>query len=238
MTRQDGRGAKAWVLEYHSVAPVPATPWYVTPTQLSDPLRYLRERGYRLGDLRSLLAGEEVVVLTFDDAYVNVLEHALPILAALDATATVFVPVNQVGGTNTHDWFSGGLRKAERIMSWAQLRRLQEAGWSIQSHGCSHVPAEQLLAEHVEDELARSRQTIEAEVDAEVFAYAFPYGILPDRTRVADLDDRLRANGYRLAFLSDGGETASPPPDPYRVSRIPIVSSHDLPPVPSDPAPG
>jgi peptidoglycan/xylan/chitin deacetylase (PgdA/CDA1 family) len=238
MTLVDGRGGTAWVLEYHNVDPAPATPWYVTPTQLRNHLQFLRERGYRLGDLHDLLAGEEVVVLTFDDAYVNVVEHALPILAALGATATVFVPVNQVGGTNTHDWFSGGLRKVERIMSWAQLRLLQEAGWSIQSHGCSHVPAEQLLGDHVEDELARSKRTIEAQLDAEVFAYAFPYGILPDPARVGDLDDRLRANGYRLAFLSDGGETASPPPEPYRVRRIPIVSAHELPPVPTAPEPG
>ncbi len=38
-----------------------------------------------------------LLAITFDDAYVNLLDNALPVLAAYGLPATIFAPVNYLG---------------------------------------------------------------------------------------------------------------------------------------------
>src|SRR5688572_4927336 len=130
---------QALILMYHHVSTEPRSMWEVSPGQLDRQLKTLIAYGYRFGTLHDLASGDDVVVVSFDDAYRNTLEFALPVLTRLRLTATVFVPVSWVGGMNSFDRLSRfGMDRSERIMSWSELRELTAAGWSIQSHGCSH----------------------------------------------------------------------------------------------------
>jgi peptidoglycan/xylan/chitin deacetylase (PgdA/CDA1 family) len=213
--------AVATILMYHHVSPSFDDAWSVSPAQLRAHLQILKDRGHRVGTLEDVLSGESVVVITFDDAYVNVRDHALPVLAAFEFVATMFVPVNLVGGMNTHDCvFPIGGSRPERIMTWSHLGELQAAGWSIQSHGCSHVPMSHLSLEHIEDEVLRSKRTIEDRIGQAVFAYAYAYGVPPDDGHRRDLENLFESSGYRLALLASGGPTRTPPEELYRVSRM------------------
>ena len=94
---------------------------------LRGQLSVLLDRGYEGGLLpggghrRRRHRGR--LAVTFDDAERSVLDRALPVLAELGLTGTVFVPVVRVG---------------DGAMPWDDLLTLALAGWEIGSHTLSH----------------------------------------------------------------------------------------------------
>lgn len=93
------------ILAYHGVAPddEPCSPLHVTAGQFRAQLESMSESGYRFIELPEMLArlraGRSVarcVSVTFDDAYRG-LALALPVLHAMQAPATVFVPTGSIG---------------------------------------------------------------------------------------------------------------------------------------------
>lgn len=86
------------VIAYHGVGDEPHLPvMHVSPARLRAQLEFLRDR-HTVVSLRELTrvwragtSSRDLVAITFDDAYVGVLTHALPILRDLDIPATVFV---------------------------------------------------------------------------------------------------------------------------------------------------
>jgi peptidoglycan/xylan/chitin deacetylase (PgdA/CDA1 family) len=100
-----------------------------------------------LADATAILAGEQempgrdVAVLTFDDGYVDVLEHAAPLLQRRGAPATIFVTTRAVEtGWLLHDrLYALTLRAAERRVRLLGLAVPEEATWPL-------ARADQLLA--------------------------------------------------------------------------------------------
>ncbi|MEP1123475.1 MAG: polysaccharide deacetylase family protein [Ilumatobacter sp.] len=98
---------RAAVLAYHRVACPAVDPWdlAVTPTNFEAQLDVLCDTG-KVRQLHELL-GESATTrmrkrvvqfaITFDDAYVDNLEEALPLLESFDAPATVFVAPGLLG---------------------------------------------------------------------------------------------------------------------------------------------
>ena len=226
----------AWILMYHHIAPDPVNVWYVTPEQLRAQIGALLERDYAIGTLEQIVKGardggegaDKTVAITFDDAYDNVYEYALPVLAAFGLTATVFVPTNLAGGMNTFDGlFDLGARKAERIMTWARLRELHVAGWSIQSHGCSHLPFPCLLPEQIDDEIVRSKTIIEDEIGAPVFAHAYAFGMMADGETQRRAEDTFQRAGYQIALLAGGGAVTRPLRAAFQANRVFVTDDTD-----------
>lgn len=87
-----------------------------------------------------------------------------------------------------------------RAVTWDQVRDLKRAGLEIGSHGCSHPRLTLLEDTDLRHELVRSRERLEAEVDAEVHSFCYPHGT------PADVDLRVREHvrraGYTSAFTS------------------------------------
>lgn len=101
------------MLTYHRVDAPTADPWQlsVTPENFRAQLERLRARGFalfgmaevaRLSTARDL--PRRAAVITFDDGYADNLDIALPILAAHDAPATVFVTAGQVESGREFWW--------------------------------------------------------------------------------------------------------------------------------------
>jgi peptidoglycan/xylan/chitin deacetylase (PgdA/CDA1 family) len=96
------------VIAYHGVGHYPRLPvMHVSPARLQMQLEALRDR-YDIVPLRELVrrwrvgrTTRDCVAITFDDAYAGVLDHALPVLRALDIPATVFVASGhaRIGGS-------------------------------------------------------------------------------------------------------------------------------------------
>ncbi len=212
---------KAWILEYHKIAPAQTISnggmWYVEPDTFRRHLEEIKDKGLIVGDLRTVLEGKETVVITFDDAYKNIYTYALPILMEAKINATIFVPTNYVGGINS---FDPDLPK-EEILSWQELEELRNCGFSIQSHGCSHKGLTSLPDDQVRDEIIRSKATIQDKLGTGVFAFCYPYGLYN-----SELGHFLQDAGYSMGLRASGGATDSPPVDRFNVNRVLVLNDH------------
>lgn len=224
---------------YHKVgAPGPGaweTWFYVPEATFARQLEDLLAAGFAPIGLADLLAGlrdpgrlpERAALVTFDDAFRSVRTVALPLLERFGFPATVFVPTDFVGGTNG---FDRGAEPSEPLCDWDDLRALEEAGVSIQSHGASHRRFSELPSGAVAAELVRSKWVLEERLGTRVEALAYPFGDSgrsPARTVAA-----LERGGYRAAFLYKGGPVwlrpGVPSAERFKLTRIPMGPDTDL----------
>jgi peptidoglycan/xylan/chitin deacetylase (PgdA/CDA1 family) len=190
----------ALVLCYHAVSPAWPAALSTTPERFAAQLEHLAGRGYRgarFSDLVEGRAGSRGVAVTFDDGYASVARLARPVLDRLGWPATVFVPSDFPGPRRplawegTAHWLEGPHAHELEPMGWDTLRDLQESGWEIGSHTCSHPRLTRLADDPLGDELRRSRLACEAELGACV-SIAYPYGDVDERVMRA-----AAAAGYR-----------------------------------------
>ena len=150
-------------------------------------------------------------LLTFDDGYAALADHAYPILADLGFTATTFLITDYVGKTNTWDvrytW--------DRLphLDWSTVQLWRGRGFEFASHGATHRRLTWLDDASVLDDLRRARDVLVARVGPEAGrAIAYPFGAV-DR-RIARL---AREAGYELGF---GGVKATG--DRLNLARVPV----------------
>ena len=178
------------MLCYHAVSESWESPLAVTPESLRRQVVSLRERGFHPGTFSEVVRRRpqrNTMVITFDDGYRNVFEHALPILSELETPATVFVPTDIVGTERPMSWpgiaqWIGGPHGSELVaMDWPQLRALAESGWEIGSHTCSHAVLPDLADAELDAELAVSRLACERHLGRACESIAYPFGRISAR---------------------------------------------------------
>jgi len=213
------------ILMYHQIDAMPpaGTPFRhltVTPAAFAAQMRWMHRLGYRglsMRDLQPYLSGERrgrVFGITFDDGYLNVLRHALPVLRDVGFSATNYVVANRVGGTN--DWDAAhGIRQVP-LMSAGELRQWAAAGQEIGSHTTDHVDLTRQEPEQARAQIAWSRQLLQAMTDQPVDAFCFPYGRY-DEHHV----ELAREAGYRNATTIQRGR-ARPGDDAWQLPRITV----------------
>ena len=169
------------VLTFHAIDEV-RSPVSTTPASLREYLASLAAQGWQTLTIDEALQGHarggwpaRAVLLTFDDGYCSVLEHAAPLVAEYGFTATVFVPSGLVGGTMRRYGAPAGTAAAP-LLDWPQLKTLSAAGWTIGSHSRTHAMLTALPLGEAERELMESKDTIEDRVGRPVDACAYPYG--------------------------------------------------------------
>jgi peptidoglycan/xylan/chitin deacetylase (PgdA/CDA1 family) len=223
------------ILGYHKIGSPPADGWetwfYIPEATFTGHLRCLAEQGWEVIDLATLLRGLEsprllprrAAVLTFDDGYRSTREVALPVLRRFGCPAVLFVPTDFIGGRNGFDADS---EPGEAICTWNDLRELERAGVAVQSHGASHRAFSQLGADAQEEELVRSKRTLESGLGRPVECFSYPYGDAGSDPQGLDLV--LRRTGYRAACLYQGRPMRLPVCEPYRLARIAMGPDTDL----------
>jgi peptidoglycan/xylan/chitin deacetylase (PgdA/CDA1 family) len=176
------------------------------PQRFAQHMQMLRERDYRIVGLNAFLqalddesaALDDLVAVTFDDAFECTCRNALPILAQHGIPATVFVPSDHVGGTNTWMHTRGLPRRG--IASYAQLAEIIAAGVEIGSHARTHARLAGLESGSLRDEIRGSREALEARLGRRVDYFAYPYGINDANTR-----NEVALAGYRAACGTRSG---------------------------------
>ena len=223
-------GRRYPVIMYHHVGPSrPGTypDLTVSPEQFERQIRWLAKRGY-VGILPSdwlrwrrkgTGLPEKPILLTFDDAYDDTAQFALPILRRYGFGAAVFVVTERLGGTNTWDEADGcgslQLMTAEQIRSWA------EQGIEFGAHSRTHPNLTKLSAAECSAEVAGSKSDLSALLGAPVVSFAYPYGELNDA--VCDL---VRGE-FDLAFGVEEGMN-NLRGDPHRIRRAYIGPNDSL----------
>ncbi len=180
------------VFLFHNVGPVRAG---TSPTltisrkQFERQMRWLKRRGYvgiRCCDWLAWLRGEKIlpkksVVLTFDDAYADIAENALPILKKYGFSATVFVVTDQIGGTNAWDEREGSATL--HCMNAEQIRQWAAEGIEFGAHTRTHANLATLTEDELAHEIDGSCQDLSNVLGVRVRSFAYPYGGYSEATR-------------------------------------------------------
>lgn len=129
---------KLTVLSYHEIAErdQALVPQYaVTPTNFVRQMDWLRNNGYHFVSVSDVLADrdgkkplpEKAVLITFDDGYQSVYEHAWPILKMFRIPAVIAVVGNWLEEKEQVN-FDGKTVPRAQLLSWDELREMGQSG--------------------------------------------------------------------------------------------------------------
>lgn len=194
-----------------------------TPTEVFENfVRFVKENGYGLCSMKDYInkSKEERrrwIVCTFDDGYMNLADMALPILSKYSFNATVFVCTSLIGKDNSWNFKDSKLRKH---LDQTGINRLIEAKWEIGSHGVTHRNLLKLTDVELEEELSRSKESIDCLV-GNTISYAYPYGAYNPyiQSQVAKY--------YKFAFAVSHGGT-SIVTDSFQLKRYSISEIYQM----------
>jgi peptidoglycan/xylan/chitin deacetylase (PgdA/CDA1 family) len=114
-------------------------------------------------------------VLTFDDAYENFADYALPVLMRYGFPATLYAISRCVG--RRAEWFAKDPgRPVPRLMSASRLREAQDAGITVGSHTANHVRLAGLAPDAQRAELSASKAELEDMLGSPVRHLCYPFG--------------------------------------------------------------
>jgi peptidoglycan/xylan/chitin deacetylase (PgdA/CDA1 family) len=151
-------------------------------------------------------------LLTFDDGYASLADHAYPVLADVGFTATTFLITDFVGRMNT--WDVRYTWKRLPHLDWPDIEHWKARGFDFGSHSATHRRLTWLRTATVTEELERSRRDLVQRLGPDAGrAVAYPFGAQSPRVTEA-----ARQAGYELGF----GGAREDGADPLRLPRIPV----------------
>jgi peptidoglycan/xylan/chitin deacetylase (PgdA/CDA1 family) len=160
-------------------------------------------RGLSMGGLEPYLRGERqgrVFGITFDDGYANNLHRALPVLQRFGFSSTCYVVAGLVGQRNSWD-AQHGIAQVP-LMDAAQLQQWVNAGQEVGSHTMTHARLPDLATDQQQQEIAQSKQALEALVrqTSGVQHFCYPYGLYDASSLHA-----VQTTGYTTATTTARG---------------------------------
>jgi peptidoglycan/xylan/chitin deacetylase (PgdA/CDA1 family) len=206
-------------------------PYYETntsPRVFALQMKYLQRHGYVAVDLEEAVRAVQQcepprkrVVITFDDGYRDFYNTAYPILKECNLSATVFI----ITGLTTDQ---GAQRNGKEYMSWPEVRELHSNAVRIGSHTVSHPKLSCLTARKVEEEISRSKRTLENKIGDSVTSFSYPFAFPEtDRAFTHNLKGTLKKHGYQTGVSTVIG-TARNSHDRFFLPRVPINTWDDL----------
>jgi len=207
------------VLCYHRIVGAPELGvTRVARSVFERQMRSLAEAGWRtltlseFADPRPTPHAPRSFLLTFDDGYASLAEHAYPVLERLGFTATTFLITDFVGRENR--WDMRYTWRRLRHLDWMHIEHWRAHGFEFASHGARHRRLTWVDDVTAHDELYRARTVLIGKLGPEAGrAIAYPFGAVDDRVQ------RLaQAAGYELGFGGVRGDAASP----LHLPRVPV----------------
>jgi len=201
---------RVMVLGYHAIAALDDEPvighFSVAPSRFAEHLDTLVRHGWTFVDLDAVLASlneerdlpKRAVLLTFDDAYADLLDVVCPILEERHIPAVAFAVADRVGETNLWDNEHGA--EILDLLDAEGLREIASRGIEIGSHTATHRHLPEVPAEELDTELVGSADRLESLGLPRPRAFSYPYGLW-DR----QLAKAVHEAGYELAFAVDRG---------------------------------
>jgi len=190
--------SSAIILQYHHIAD--NTP-YSTSTSVAlfkKQMQLLKTLNFKVWPLSKIIQKlqnaeplpDQVVALSFDDAYSSFYSNAWPILKSYQYPATIFVATSHISD------------KPSEFLSWQQLNFLSTQGIEIGSHSDSHnYLARQLYFDKkpqtialIIDDIKLSLEKIKKNIMVDSTLFAYPYGEYNDA--LAEVVDDLDLIGF------------------------------------------
>jgi peptidoglycan/xylan/chitin deacetylase (PgdA/CDA1 family) len=217
------------ILAYHAIADLSDDPvlaeYGVPPRLFAAQLDALIGAGWSFVDLDMVLAalaGEgklprRALLLTFDDAYADLLDAGVPIVAERGLPGVVFVVAGKLGGTN--EWDNKNRATTIDLLDADGLRAVAARGIEVGSHTISHRPLTKIPEAELEEEIAGAADRLEQAGLSRPRVFSYPYGEWsPPIAEVA------RAAGYRVSFTVEPGVVTGKT-DPHALPRIEVHAS-------------
>ena len=210
------------MLCYHRVGgPLELGVTRVTSSAFARQMLALAESGWRTLSLtefamrleRTVLPSRNEFLLTFDDGYASLAQHAYPILGDVGFTAVTFLVTDFIGRDNS--WDVRYTWRRLRHLDWEAITRWQSRGFEFASHSASHARLTWLADPERAAELERSRDALIRRLGPGAGrAVAYPFG-----ARDARLEAAARAAGYELGFGGVRGNGSL-----LNLSRVPVYA--------------
>ena len=206
------------ILSYHQVNDIDQNANTLTVEQFDAQMKYLYDSGYNVITPNELLDAWESdtplpdnpVVITFDDAHIDVYKNVYPILQKYRMRATFFVVTDYVS-------------LYPNYITWEQAKEMQASGWvDIESHTLNNkIMTEITSRDKLWDQLYGSKQAIEWYLKKPVNFISYPKGLY-----TVDSENVSKEAGYRAGFIADYGLSQKDPQN-YVLTRIPIYGAND-----------
>lgn len=218
------------VLMYHRVGDAHndwEVRYCVSPQLFSEQMHMLAAQGMRactIDDFILWLNGEWSLpegsfLLTFDDGYLGVYEHAVSVLKKLDWPATVFLVSQLIGKEDQWCGAENPGGATYPLLTLEHIRSMRTQGFSFHSHTRQHADLPLLPDAQLNDELSGSKQDLEDMLGEPVPCLAYPFGHHDER--VLSLTKQA---GYAAAFSTRPGFNRVGA-DRFRIRRLDIYGT-------------
>jgi peptidoglycan/xylan/chitin deacetylase (PgdA/CDA1 family) len=142
--------------------------------------------------------GKDQVCVTFDDGFVDVFEHALPVLVERQFVAIEYLVPNLLGKTNEWQQRAGDVQ--ETLMNYSQVREWLGAGQEIGSHTLTHPWLTRVPLDVAREEIVASKKALEDKFSVPIRHFCYPYGDYNEAVR-----DIVEEAGYDTACTTRTG---------------------------------
>jgi len=210
------------VLMYHHVGPLPEKAddirrgLTISAEEFESQLKYFKENGYSAVSLKKFdelrekrTIPKKLVILTFDDGYDDNFNYAFDLMKKYNATGTFFIITNKIG-------------KSE-YMSEEQIKELAKAGNEIGSHSVSHPSLEKYKGDSLNNELSRSKETLEKIVLDKIISFCYPSGKYNEDTVKA-----AQQSGYKYAVTTRSSNGEIDLDNPFEIARYRISAGRNI----------
>lgn len=199
----------------------------VSPQRFAEHMHALARAGWQavsICDFFAWLDGsvelpEQSFLLTFDDGFLGVHDHAAPVLTSLGWTATVFLVSQLIGKRDAWCETQNPSGMTYPLMNAQHIGELKKLGFSFHSHTRSHADLPTLDDATLREQLADARDDLQTLLGATVDYLAYPYGHYDERVLYA-----TQAAGYRAAFSVQPGFNRRDV-DRFRLRRLDVFGT-------------
>jgi peptidoglycan/xylan/chitin deacetylase (PgdA/CDA1 family) len=176
------------ILTFHAVDDRPSVISF-PPSVFERGMALLHDSGYRTLSLveltdfirRGVVFPKRSFVITFDDGYQSVYDHAFPILQRYGFSATVFLTVGRGGEVADTDRLPPMCGRS--MLNWREIKEMHHSGISFGGHTLTHPDLTLLPDEQVAAEIVGGKVAIEDALGAKVASFAYPLGRYNRRCR-------------------------------------------------------
>ena len=218
------------VLMYHRVG-ISNNAWEnrycIPPDQFAKHMSHLAKKGMRACSTTDFFAWleqkqtlpEGSFLLTFDDGFMDVYEHAAPVLQELNWPATVFLVSRLIGKRDEWCKTQNPSGATFPLLAHEHISAMCDMGFTFQSHTRLHPDLTTLSHADLTEDLTGSRRDLEDLLGEQVRYLAYPYGRLNGHVLEA-----TQAAGYEAAFSTQPGFNRQDI-NLYRIRRLDVFGT-------------
>jgi peptidoglycan/xylan/chitin deacetylase (PgdA/CDA1 family) len=222
--------ARIPVLMYHRVGHAHNAwerKYCVSPQRFSAHLHALARDGFvacAIDDFVAWLKGEcalpeKSLLLTFDDGFLGVYDHALPVVRDLGWPAAVFLVSALIGKEDAWTRPENPSGATYPLLGKAEVARMARYKFAFHSHSRHHPRLPVLLNAQLDEELGGAREELQSVLGLAIRYIAYPYGVYDERVIEA-----ARKAGYQGGFSVQPGFNRAGG-DPFRICRLDIFGT-------------